>query len=173
MEIAIQTAYICFPSAGKSCPILKGNIMFNNTQYDVLKTIKETLKDKQFVDYSSVGFVLQKNELLVCDFEDFIHNRNLTAVKKRSIVLPFSLSFRSKEALCGEDSGKRVMIKAQKNAHVDKIIVRLASKDLTLLLKCVDHNQQKYAIYEKCGRFSSKRTPDANHRNQRHASVSV
>lgn len=152
----IHRAFICLPSAGKSCPILKGSIMFNYIQFDTLQLIKETLVKKQFIDHNSIGIVLQNNELLVCDFEDFTMKKDVSLVKKRSIVHPFSLTFNSKESLCSAEGGERVMVRRERNSHVDKIIVRIACKDLVLMVRCMEYLQQRMALYEKWQRFPTR-----------------
>lgn len=156
IRILIETAFICMPSAGRHCPILKGNIMLNYTKFDLLNIVKETMLRKQFIDYSRIGVVLQNNELFVCDFEDFIVNKDVSEVKKRSIIHPFSLSFNMKESLCSAEEGAKIMTKGEKNVHIDKIIVRIASKDLILMLKCADLQQQKLGLYHQFTKFANR-----------------
>ena len=146
VQLTVHAMFVCLPSSGKSCPVISSNIMLSSTQFDVLSIIKHTLKNKQFVNYSSVGGIAQKNEVFICELDDFVHNRDVAAVKKRSIMLPFSLSLNMKEGLCGVENGNRIMVRREKTITIDKIVLRVASKDLILLLKCIEHQQHKNPI---------------------------
>ena len=95
---------------------------------------------------------LSQCELFICEFEDLIHRRNFSDVRKRNLILPFTLSYTSKTHFVPNRPRTKLVPVHKNELFIELLVLRMSYQD-GLLVNNTIHFQ-----LEKMNRNSEKQT---------------
>jgi len=136
---------------GRPEPSLKHELQF-------IEATKCQKAIEQCADHNQVMQVkatLSKFELFICEFEDLITTKNFKDVRKRNLILPFSLSAHHQGYMVPNKSRTELIAVANNQVVMELVVLRMSYQDALLL-----NNTVQYQL-EQLGDIQKKEKPDS------------
>lgn len=103
----------------------------------------------------SYRLTLQQTQMIVASQKDFVSDLPLSNLSKRILIHPYNFSFSLKTSVCKDQGSNKMLLFRKDNAFIDQLAIRIASRDLILLLESNFWIQESLASYRKLEPFSS------------------
>ncbi|CAD8067129.1 unnamed protein product [Paramecium primaurelia] len=146
--VEILNSSLCLQGLDKNYILgTKGDISYvwNRSRFlhpeDIIMNLKKNQLDKNLVDVIGDAFEHKVNlknlELFKCKFVDYINN-DIKQIRKRHIILPFSLFFSLKNELQVEYNKQFIYYNNKFSLYIDKTICKFSYQDLLLIMSISD-----------------------------------
>jgi len=119
----------------------------------------ETVECKKAIDQCAVHnqvmlvkATLSKFELFICEFEDLVTTKNFKDVRKRNLILPFSLSVHHQGYLVPDKFRKELIPVANNQVMMEFVVLRMSYQDALLI-----NNTIQYQLEQLGDNFGSKK----------------
>lgn len=96
--------------------------------------------------------ITQDLTLSVYDFESFAINTK-ASTKKRSIIMPVVLTYKTKELMVFEKQGRKFVSKLENDIFLDRTTVRIGASDTTTLWAAAERLMKDYETVKKLPAF--------------------
>ncbi len=134
---------------------LKGDLSFVFARYPA-PSLQESIEDvskrnynrateqcAQFNEVSRMSVSLNKFEIFVCEFADLLNTMNFNQVKKRNMVLPFSLLLVKKNHHVVNKERTQLISVTKNEINVERLIFRLSYQDVNLLANSFQYQKEQ------------------------------
>ena len=131
--------------------ICVGGVAFDFVKYDVMDML---LKRDDYLEASLMNVNVLKNEVFV--FYKKAKKKDEQASQKRSIMFPFSLMYKSREYMLYDKEQHKILVKYDKLASFDKILLRASALDSIVSLSAFKSLGREFADYQKLTSFNTQ-----------------
>lgn len=123
--------------------------------------------EKKLEELYTYKLTMQRTEMMVASEKDFTSSLPLTELTKRILVHPFNLSFSLKTEIYRDQASSKMALFRKDNIFIDQVAIRIASRDLILLLESNFYLKQNLASYKKLVPFTDVESDYKSKLNQR------
>jgi len=128
-----------------------GSIGFDWIKYDITDILKQK---EDFLESSQLSISLTQNEIFVFN-EKSLENGSSTS-HKRSIVLPLSILYKTKESLSYESTNNKLLASLDNLCVIDKVVLKLSSTDSIVIAAILRKLDQEFNKYKNIPPFTSR-----------------
>ena len=134
---------------------LKGDISFVYATYpspDLEESIADVKKRNfnraveqcaQFNEIGRISVTLHRLEIFVCEFADLLSSKNFNQVKKRNMILPFSLILvRKTHQVCNRQRTELINV-TRNEVNIERLILRLSYQDVKLINNSISYQMEQ------------------------------
>lgn len=117
-------------------------------KYDITDIVQQR---NDFLESSMININLLKSEIFV--FHQYLRHSDARPFLKRSIIFPFSLTYKSKESLSYERTHNTLLGRYDNLMIIDKIVLRLSSTDSMVAMSALQYLKLEFERYKALAPF--------------------
>ena len=122
--------------------------MFDLIKYDITDIVQQR---NDFLESSMINLNLLKSEIFV--FHKYLRYSESRPFQKRSIIFPFSLTYKSKESFSYERTHNTLLGRYDNLVIIDKIVLRLSSTDSMVAMSALQFLKEEFESYKALAPF--------------------
>ena len=127
-----------------------GSLVLDMIKYDIIDALKEK---EEFIESSQMNISLAKSEAFIYNEKP---SHKFGQIQKRGIVLPLTVMYKSREHMSYEITNNKLLAQYENLCALDKVILKLSSTDLMLLVSIAKRLQDELQQYKNIPPFTSR-----------------
>ncbi len=132
-DILFELKIVPKPSLEKSLTDIKGKTFYRATEQ--CTPYNESMNMKASLSHF---------EVFICEFEEILESRNFNEVRKRTMIMPFTLSYLRKEHHVPNKSQTDIMPVVKNEVNIELMVLRMSYQDALLLNNTIRYQLEHF-----------------------------